>query len=74
MLGNVNFRLRTVHASVESWIQFTGPIDTDMELASTTVRARLAQKRVQLREGRDPAPGIAIVVAFKDAIVRMEDA
>lgn len=38
------------------------------------LRARLAQKRAQLREGRDPGPGIAVVVAFKDAIVRMEDA
>lgn len=38
------------------------------------LRARLAQKRVQLREGRDSGPGVAVVVAFKDATVRMEDA
>jgi len=36
--------------------------------------ARLAQKRVQLREGRDSGPGVAVVVAFKDATVRMDDA
>lgn len=38
------------------------------------LRARLAQKRVQLREGRGAEPGVAVVVAFKDATVRMEDA
>ncbi len=38
------------------------------------LRTRLAQKRVQLREGRDSPPGVAVVVAFKDATVRMEDA
>ena len=38
------------------------------------LRARMAQKRAQLREGRDARPGVAVVVAFADAIIRMEDA
>ncbi len=38
------------------------------------LRARMAQKRIQLLEGNAPGPGVAVVVAFKDAIVRMEDA
>jgi hypothetical protein len=38
------------------------------------LRARIAQKRAQLRAGRDARPGVAVVVAFADAIIRMEDA
>ena len=38
------------------------------------LRARMAQKRAQLRAGREEGPGIAVVVAFKDAVIRMEDA
>jgi hypothetical protein len=37
------------------------------------IRARLAKKRAQLRRAND-SPAIAIVVAFKSAMVRMENA
>lgn len=82
--GGYLVRKRPRHGSGADYLMTRVGDDADnfvrLEVSGTArgdaveLRARLAQKRVQLREGRDPAPGIAVVVAFKDAIVRMEDA